>query len=370
MKPVTAPALSDKYFEGSLTLLRKLISAPSYSGAEDKTALAIQSFLSKRQIIAERKGNNVWAKNKYFDASKPTILLNSHHDTVKPNSAYKRGPFEPSVEDGKLYGLGSNDAGGALVSLLGAFLHFYDKQDLPFNLVYAATAEEEISGKNGIESLIDELNPVHLAIVGEPTQMKLAVAERGLLVVDAVAHGVAGHAARNEGVNAIYAALADIEWLRNYKFEKISEWLGPVSMNVTMIQAGSAHNQVPAACNFTIDIRLNEHYTHQQVMDEISAHVRSTLTARSMRIKPSFININHPFIQAGKQAGLEIFGSPTTSDRALMPWTSVKIGPGDSARSHSADEFIYTGEIKEGISIYIDLLERYASVFSENPHNT
>jgi acetylornithine deacetylase len=369
MKPDTAPVLSGKYFDDSLTLLRELISIPSYSGAEDKTANAIQTFLSKHHTVPDRKGNNIRVKNKYFEKGKPTILLNSHHDTVKPNSGYKRGPFEPSVEDGRLYGLGSNDAGGALVSLLAAFLHFYDKQDLPFNLIYAATAEEENSGRNGIESLIDDLNPVHLAIVGEPTQMKAAIAERGLLVIDAVAHGIAGHAARNEGLNAIYQALGDIEWFRNYKFEKTSEWLGPVSMNVTMIEAGSAHNQVPSVCNFTVDIRLNEHYTHQQVMDEISRHVQSTVTARSMRIKPSFINVAHPFVKVAQQLGLEIFGSPTTSDRALMPWTSVKIGPGDSARSHSADEFIYTDEIKEGISIYINLLEQYAGHFSEQTVN-
>lgn len=343
----------------ALELLKELIAISSFSKEEHGTANRIYAFLKENGISPLRKGNNVWARNKYFDEGHPTILLNSHHDTVKPNTGYTRNPFEPVVEGGKLYGLGSNDAGGPLVSLLAVFLHYYEQAGLPFNLIYAATAEEEISGHGGIEAIIPELGKIHLAIVGEPTQMKMAIAERGLLVIDCIATGKAGHAARNEGVNAIYEALPDIEWFRTYKFEKISEWLGPVSMNVTVINAGSAHNQAPATCNFVVDIRLNECYTHQQVLETIRKHVRCAVKERSMRIRPSFISNSHPFVQTAIALNIPLYGSPTTSDMALMPWDSVKIGPGDSARSHSADEYIFVNEIEDGISTYIALLNAY-----------
>lgn len=353
--------ISGYKISGAITgLLKELISIPSLSREEDATATSIVSFLQQHDVPAMRKGNNVWAKNKHFNHQLPTILLNSHHDTVKPNSGYKLNPFEPVIEDGKLYGLGSNDAGGALVALLGTFLHFYERGDLLFNLVYAATAEEEISGAGGIESIIPDLGNIHLAIVGEPTQMKMAVAERGLLVLDCVAVGKAGHAARNEGINAIYLAMPDIEWFQHYKFNKTSEWLGPVSMNVTAIQAGSTHNQVPDECRFVVDIRLNECYTHTEVLDTIRRNVNCGVKERSVRIKPSFIETDHSFIEAGKKSGLALLGSPTTSDMALMPWKAVKIGPGDSARSHSADEFIYLSEIEEGLNTYCKLLEAYS----------
>lgn len=341
-------------------LLQQLISTPSFSKEESVAADLIAAFLETKGCVVFRKGNNVWSKNKFYDERKPSLLLNSHHDTVKPNSAYTRNPFEAAIEDGKLYGLGSNDAGGPLVALLAAFLHFYGRADLPFNIIYAATAEEEISGKGGLESILEELGNVQLAIVGEPTLMKMAIAERGLLVLDCVAEGKAGHAARNEGVNAIYQAMKDIEWFRIYQFEKKSEYLGPVSMNVTVVNAGTAHNQVPAECSFVVDVRLSECYTHQQVLEIIRQHVSCEVKERSTRIKPSGIEMMHPIVLAAKDLQLDLYGSPTTSDMALMPWQAVKIGPGDSARSHSADEFIYVQELEDGIRTYIELIEEYA----------
>jgi acetylornithine deacetylase len=346
------------------TLLQELIATPSFSKEEHGTATIIESYFTQQNIPVLRKRNNVWAKNKYFSDQKPSILLNSHHDTVKPNSAYTRDPFIPGIEDGKLYGLGSNDAGGPLVSLLGAFLDFYNKENLPFNLLFAATAEEEISGKGGIESITTDLGNIDLAIVGEPTLMNMAVAERGLLVLDCTAKGIAGHAARNEGVNAIYAALKDIAWFQNFHFEKESPWLGTVSMNVTQINAGTAHNQVPAECTFVVDIRLNECYTHEEILSIIRSHVSCEVRERSTRIKPSFIDTAYPFISIAKQMGIALYGSPTASDMALMLWPSVKIGPGDSARSHSADEFIFLKEIADGIAKYIELLEKYSAHLS------
>lgn len=347
-------------YEEAVALLKELIAVPSFSREEDKTAQIIFHFIEQKGIPVFREGNNVWAKNFSFHHNKPTVLLNSHHDTVKPNSGYTRNPHEAAIEGDKLYGLGSNDAGGALVSLLATFLYFYDETNLPFNLVYTATAEEEISGNGGISSIISELGKIDLAIVGEPTLMQLAVAERGLLVLDGVAKGKAGHAARNEGVNAIYLAMKDIEWFRTYKFEKTSEWLGDVSMNVTSVHAGSAHNQVPADCHFVVDIRLNDCYTHQQVLDIIREHVTSEVKERSTRIKPSFIEKGHPLVEEARKMNIHLYGSPTTSDMALMPWKAVKIGPGDSARSHSADEFIFLDEIKNGIGTYIELLSAYS----------
>lgn len=358
-----APLSANELSRAMISLLGELIAIPSFSRGENATADRLELFLNDNGIPSFCKRNNVWAKNLFFSDDKPTLLLNSHHDTVKPNKGYTRDPFVPSIEDGKLYGLGSNDAGGPLVALLGTFMYFYNKADLPFNLIYAATAEEEISGTGGIESIINDLGNIHLAIVGEPTLMNMAVAERGLLVIDCETHGVAGHAARNEGINAIYIAMQDIEWFRTYKFEKTSQWLGPMGMNVTIINAGSAHNQVPSVCSYTVDLRLNEHYTHAQTLDLIRQHVKSTVKERSTRIKPSFINVNDPIVAAAHSLNISLYGSPTTSDMALMPWPAVKIGPGDSARSHSADEFIYIKEIEDGIALYISLLEKYSQHF-------
>lgn len=350
----------------SVALLRKLITIPSFSREENGTASAISNFLSGKGIEVKTHFNNVWATNKYFDLKKPGILLNSHHDTVKPNSGYTTHPFTATEKDGKLYGLGSNDAGGALVALLGSFLHFYARNDLNFNIIYAATAEEEISGQHGIESIINALGDVSVAIVGEPTQMKLAIAERGLMVLDCIAEGKAGHAARNEGTNAIYKAIRDIDWFSSYQFKQVSEWLGPVGMNVTVINGGSAHNQVPATCQFVVDIRLNELYTHQQILEEIGRNVSCKFIPRSTRMKPSFIEKENPMVQSALEIGIPLFGSPTMSDMALMPWKAVKIGPGDSARSHSADEFIFIDEIKQGIKTYMQLIETYNRKIKQN----
>lgn len=349
---------TDNFFQQAVELLQKLISIPSFSKEEDKTADVIAAFLQQHGIEPHRKLNNLWARNKYFDGSKPTILLNSHHDTVKPNSGYTRDPFDAKIEDGKLYGLGSNDAGGCLVSLIAAFLYFYDKQDLKYNFCLATTAEEEISGVNGLELIIPELGQLDFGIVGEPTLMQLAIAERGLMVLDCTAYGKAGHAAREEGENAIYKALPDIEWFRTYKFPKESEVFGPVKMSVTIINAGSQHNVVPASCVFTVDVRVTDAYRNEEVLEIIRQHVSCDVKPRSIRLKPSSIDKNHPIVQAGIALGRTTYGSPTTSDQSLLDIQSIKVGPGDSARSHTADEFVYVDEIREGIELYIKMLEK------------
>ncbi len=346
-----------KLTENSINLLRELIRIPSFSKEEKQTGDAIERFLQQKGVKTFRKLNNVWAYNKFYDDSKPTILLNSHHDTVKPNTGYIRNPFSPDIDGERLYGLGSNDAGGCLVSLLATFLHFYPQENLNYNLCIAATAEEEISGLNGLELVIPDLGPLEFAIVGEPTLMHLAIAERGLLVLDCEAHGKAGHAARKEGDNAIYKALKDIEWFRSYRFPKESDLFGPISMTVTIIEAGSQHNVVPASCKFTVDIRVTDAYKNEELLETIKQHVECSVTPRSTRLKPSSISVTHPIVQAGIALGRETYGSPTTSDQALLDIPSLKMGPGDSARSHMADEFIYVNEIKEGIALYIKLLE-------------
>lgn len=341
----------------SLELLKQLISIPSFSKEEDKTADVIEQFLQQRNVKTRRKLNNVWAYNKHFDASKPTLLLNSHHDTVKPNTGYTRDPYEANVEDGKLYGLGSNDAGGCLVSLIATFLYYYEQPELSYNLCLAATAEEEISGNNGLEHVLPDLGELEFAIVGEPTQMNLAIAERGLLVLDCTAHGKAGHAAREEGDNAIYKALKDIDWFRSYRFSKVSEMFGPLKMSVTIINAGSQHNVVPATCTFTVDVRVTDAYTNEEVLKIIRTNVDCEVKPRSVRLKPSSIDKAHPIVQSGIALGRTTYGSPTTSDQALLSIPSLKVGPGDSARSHMADEYIYTNEIEEGIALYIEMLK-------------
>jgi acetylornithine deacetylase len=293
----------EELYPQALQLLQELISIPSFSRKEDKTAIAIYTFLERHGVKAERQGNNVWAFNQHFNPELPTILLNSHHDTVKPNAGYTLDPFTPTIKDGKLYGLGSNDAGGCLVSLIAAFLYFYPQQNLKYNFILAATAEEEISGTNGLEAILPILGKIDFAIVGEPTQMHLAVAEKGLLVMDCVAQGKAGHAAREEGVNAIYEALTDIEWFRHYKFEKVSEALGPIKMTVTVVQAGSQHNVVPDTCKFTVDVRVTDAYTLEEVLDTVKQHVKSTVTPRSVRLQPSGIPLSHPIVLAGSRLG-------------------------------------------------------------------
>jgi len=344
--------------ELAVSLLQQLISIPSFSKEEDKTAGLLVSFFKHHGIEATRKGNNVWAKNKFFDPAKPTILLNSHHDTVKPNPAYTRNPFSADVEDGKLYGLGSNDAGGALVSLIMTFYYFYQEQNLKYNLVLAATAEEEISGTNGVELIWADLPKIDFAIVGEPTLTDIAIAEKGLMVLDCVTYGKAGHAAREEGVNAIYGALKDIEWFRTYAFPKVSTALGKVKMSVTVVHAGQAHNQVPAECKFTVDVRVTDAYTLEEILETVKQHVSCEVTPRSLRLRSSGIAEDHALVKASKALGKKLYGSPTTSDQALIPVPSIKMGPGDSARSHSADEFIFIDELSAGIDSYISLLQK------------
>ena len=349
--------MESQLYNDALDLLKRLIATPSFSREEDETATALEDFFHQKKIEPHRIGNNVWVKNKFFDPSKRTILLNSHHDTVKPNPGYTRDPFSPLVEEGKLYGLGGNDAGGPLVSLIAAFVHFQEQPNLKYNLVLAASAEEEISGTNGIESMWPVLPKIDFAIVGEPTLTDMAIAEKGLLVLDCISKGKAGHAAREEGVNAIYKALKDIEWVRDYEFPKISAVLGKVKMSVTVIQAGQSHNQVPPECKFTVDVRVTDVYTLEEVLEVIRQNVSAEVRPRSLRLRSSGISPDHPLFVAGTKMGLRLYGSPTTSDQALIPVPSVKMGPGDSARSHSADEFIFLEEIRVGIDTYIRLLE-------------
>jgi len=344
--------------EQAIELLRTLIRTPSFSREESATADHIASYLKNQGIQVERIGHNVIARNSYFDPAKPSLLLNSHHDTVKPNAQYTRDPFSPDIEDGKLFGLGSNDAGGCLVSLIAAFVHYYPKTDLPYNVVLAATAEEEISGTGGVEMILPHLPSIHCAIVGEPTKLDLAVAERGLMVLDCVAMGQAGHAARNEGINALEKAMDDIQWIRNHRFERVSEFLGACKMTVTVIETSNkAHNVVPPNCAFVVDVRVNELYTFEEILNEIRAGIGATVTPRSFRLRSTSIGLDHPLVQGGIQLGRKPYGSPTTSDKALMPFPALKTGPGDSARSHAADEYIYVHEIEEGISHYIDLID-------------
>ncbi|MCC8035096.1 MAG: M20 family metallo-hydrolase [Rikenellaceae bacterium] len=343
--------------ENAVALLARLIETPSFSREEEVTAGIVSSFLSAHGVSDIRqKGNNVWALNRSFDPSKPTILLNSHHDTVKPNPGYTRDPFKPEIECGRLYGLGSNDAGASVVSLCSAFLDFYDIDAMAYNLCLAITAEEEISGHGGVESILTDLPPLDFAIVGEPTGMQMAIAERGLVVLDCLAEGRAGHAAREEGENAIYKALEDINWLRNYRFPQKSDLFGEVKMSVTVINAGSQHNVVPAQCSFTVDIRVTDKYTNEEVVETVRRNLKSRVTPRSVRLKPSFIDPSHRAVRAGLDLGLTTFGSPTTSDQALLDVPSMKIGPGESTRSHSADEYVRLDEIREGIEIYTRLL--------------
>jgi acetylornithine deacetylase len=346
----------------AIALLKQLISIPSFSKEEGETAEAIANFLIKKGVAPQRQGNNVWAYLTPFEANRPTIWLNSHHDTVKPNTGYTKDPFLAEEQEGKLFGLGSNDAGGPLVALIATFCHFLGK-DLPFNLLLVASAEEEISGSQGISSLISVLPPADLVIVGEPTQMRLAVAEKGLLVLDATIKGKAGHAAREEGVNAIYLALNDLEKVKAYKFTKVSPLLGPTKVSCTVIHAGEQHNMVPELCRYVLDVRVNELYSHEEVLYELNAKLSAELIPRSMRLRSSSLPEGHLLHEVGKNLGLETFGSPTLSDQALIPYPSAKIGPGDSARSHTADEFIFTQEVKDGITTYISILENYASLY-------
>jgi len=341
----------------AIALLCELISIESFSKDEKKAADFLEQYIESKGYVASRTGNNIWLMSPGFDTSKPTILLNSHIDTVKPVAAWTKNPFEPIIVGGCMYGLGSNDAGASVVSLLHSYFYLTQQQQ-NYNLIFSATAEEEISGKNGIELLIPELPKIDFAIVGEPTGMHLAVAEKGLMVLDCTVRGKAGHAARNEGENAIYKALNDIEWFRTFEFEKKSDLLGPVKMTVTQINAGTQHNVVPDRCSFVVDVRSNEMYSNAEIIHEIKSHVTCEAEPRSTRLSSTATPLNHPFVLRAEQAGRNLYGSPTLSDQALMPFPSVKIGPGDSARSHTADEYICIHEIEEAIQLYITLLDK------------
>lgn len=341
----------------ALELLKNLIATQSFSGEENETALLIKQWFANHDIEFESDNHNIWAKNRYFDASKKTILLNSHHDTVKPNKGYTKNPYNPEVFEGKLYGLGSNDAGGCLVSLLAAFTYFYKKTDLNYNVVMVASAEEESSGLKGLNSMLQIIPKIDFAIIGEPTLMELAIAEKGLLVLDCEAKGTAGHAAHGNGDNAIYKAIEDIKWFQHFEFSKISETLGNVKMTVTQINAGNQHNVIPATCNFVVDVRVTDAYSNREVLEIVKSNVKSEVKARSLRLNSSSIPINHPIVKAGIKLGRKTYGSPTLSDQSVLSCPSVKLGPGDSFRSHTADEFIYVNEIEEGIELYIKILE-------------
>ena len=344
--------------EAAIALLHDLISIQSFSSEEDPTAKRIEQWFVEHEIPTKRENNNVYAFNAAYDPSKPTLLLNSHHDTVKPNSAYTKDPFHPHVEDGKLYGLGSNDAGGALVSLMALFTHYYDHPNPKYNLIIAATAEEESSGPLGLNSLLKTLPPIDVAIVGEPTLMQLAIAEKGLVVFDGKVKGTASHAAHPNADNPLLKLPAVIEWLNNFTFEKESEVLGPVKLTLTQINAGKQHNVVPAQVDLVIDVRVNDCYSNQEIVALLQKEAQLELTPRSIDLNSSSIPEEHPLVQAGIALGRETYGSPTLSDQAKLSCPSLKLGPGDSTRSHTADEFIYVNEIEEGIALYIDLLNK------------
>ena len=343
----------------AIRLLKLLIATPSFSKEENETAEILGAFFDEHGIPYSRVGNNIYAKNKSYDINKESILLNSHHDTVKPNKGYTMDPFTPIEKDGKIFGLGSNDAGGCLVSLIATFLHYYHQDNLKYNVVFAASAEEEISGVNGIELVLPYLGNINFGIVGEPTKLEMAVAERGLMVIDCTAQGRAGHAARNEGENALYKALDDINWIRNYHFEKVSDLLGESRLTVTVIDTeNKQHNVVPSQCKFVIDVRVNELYTFEEILEALKQNLKSQFKPRTTRMKSTSIALDHPLVKAGIALGKGYYGSPTTSDKALMPFSTLKMGPGDSARSHTADEYIYVAEIEDGIQTYVKLLNQ------------
>lgn len=335
-----------------------MIARPSISRDEKEVADFLEAHWKQAGQTVFRHGNNLWMTSQPMDPAKPTLLLNSHIDTVKPVAGWSRDPFTPEEsEEDRLYGLGSNDAGASVVSLYAAFSILTQKEQ-PYNLIFLASCEEEVSGKNGLESVIPYLPPIQFAIVGEPTGMQPAVAEKGLMVLDCVATGKSGHAARNEGINAIYLALKDIEWFQHYQFPKQSDFLGPVKMTVTIIQAGTQHNVVPDKCTFTVDIRSNEYYSNEQLFELIQQQVSCEIKARSFRLNSTRTDMDHPFVRRALMMGCQPFGSPTLSDQALMPFPSVKMGPGQSARSHSADEYIELMEIREAIDMYVRLLDQ------------
>ena len=348
--------LQEEYVSDAVELLKKLIATPSVSRNEKDAADIMEQTIRSYGFEPQREANNIWIIDPHYDESRPTLLLNAHIDTVKPVASWTRDPFSPDVEDGVLYGLGSNDCGGGLCSLLQIFRILTEKPQ-HYNLIYLASAEEEVSGKDGITRALPLLPHIDLAIVGEPTGMNPAVAEKGLMVLDVIAHGKSGHAARNEGVNAIYEALDDMRWIRDYKFEKVSEFLGPTKMTLTVVNAGTQHNVIPDKCTMLVDIRTNEFYDNEEVFEFIRQHLKSEVKAHSFRLKSSRIDPEHPLIKKCVAMGMKPFGSPTLSDQALMHFPSFKLGPGESSRSHSANEFIRISEIRDAITKYETLLD-------------
>lgn len=346
----------DNLTNDAVSLLKQLIATPSISRDETKAADIMQKAMQDYGFTPTREGNNLWITDTDMQSERPTLLLNAHIDTVKPVASWTRDPFSPDIEGDMLYGLGSNDCGGGLVSLLQAFRYLLDKPR-EYNLVYLASAEEEVSGMNGIRKVLDKLPHIDVAIVGEPTGMQPAVAEKGLMVIDMTAHGKSGHAARGEGVNAIYEALDDMRWIRDYRFEKVSDFLGPTVMNLTVVNSGTQHNVIPDECKMIVDVRSNEHYDNEEIFHFIDEHTKSECKARSYHLRSSHISLDHPLVKALESMGKVPFGSPTLSDQALMPWESFKLGPGQSSRSHSADEYICISEIDDAIKTYIKLLE-------------
>ena len=344
------------YGSDAVELLKEIIATPSVSRNEDKAADIMVKHILRYGFEYKREANNIWVTDRHFDRARPTLLLNAHIDTVKPVDSWTRSPFVAATDGDVIYGLGSNDCGGGLVSLLQVYRHLTSHEQ-NFNVIYLASAEEEVSGADGFSRVLPLLPPIDVAIVGEPTGMQPAIAEKGLMVLDVSAYGKSGHAARGEGVNAIYEALDDLVWFRDYKFNKVSEFLGPTQMNVTVINAGTQHNVIPDLCNMIVDVRTNEFYDNKEVYDFICEHVKSNINARSFRLHSSHIDPSHPLIRKCVHMGMKPFGSPTLSDQALMPWQSFKLGPGESSRSHSADEFIKVGEINDAIKTYIELLD-------------
>ena len=354
MKPKTKEAVE---------LLQALIATPSTSRDEARTGDLLFAFLADHGAAPERLYNNVWARAEGFDPRRPTLLLNSHHDTVRPAASYTRDPYAPTLEEGRLYGLGSNDAGASVVSLAETFLTFRTRR-LPFNLVVALSAEEECMGEHGMRALLPALGPIDMALVGEPTGMQAATGERGLVVLDCTAHGRSGHAARGEGINALYIAMDDIARLRTFRFERESQLLGPVGIAVTQIEAGTQHNVVPDTCRFVVDVRTTDAYSNEEVVEQLRAVLHSDVVPRSTRIRAAAVGDDHPLVRAARAVGRQTFVSPTTSDRTLMPFPSLKMGPGESARSHSADEFVLVAEVHEAITIYEQYIEQLAKLYA------
>lgn len=346
----------EDYVNDAVELLRSLIATPSVSRNESEAADVMQHYMESIGLTPRREGNNLWVMSPEWDDKKPTLLLNAHIDTVKPAASWTRDPFSPTIEGDKLYGLGSNDCGGGLTTLLQAF-RWLTLRPQPYNLIYLASAEEEVSGKDGFSRALPLLPHIDVAIVGEPTGMQPAIAEKGLMVLDVIAHGKSGHAARNEGVNAIYEALDDMMWIRDYKFKKVSPLLGPTKMTLTVVNAGTQHNVIPDLCTMLVDIRTNEYYKNEEVFEFIKQHLKSEVRAHSFRLHSSHIDPNHPLVKRCVSLGLTPYGSPTLSDQALMPWQSFKLGPGESSRSHSADEFILISEMQHAFAIYQQLLD-------------